>query len=47
MFMHATIFMENPHLGVTVTNFMEILQSIDYSKFERFSNVADKISAFC
>ena len=46
MFMHATIFMENPHLGVTVTNFMAILKSIDYSKFKRFSNVADEISAF-
>ena len=34
----------NPDLGATVTDFMAILQSIDYSKFERFSNVADKIS---
>ena len=33
----------NPDLGATVTDFMAILQSIDYSKFERFSNVADKI----
>ena len=32
--------MGNPDLGSTVNNFMEILQSIDYSKFERFSNVA-------
>ena len=33
----------NPNLGVTVTDFMAILQSIDYSMFERFSNVADEI----
>ena len=33
--------MRNPDLGVTGTNFMAILQSIDYSKFGRFSNVAD------
>ena len=44
--MLATIFMGNPHLGVTVTDFMAILQSIDYSKFKRFSNAADEISAF-
>ena len=31
----------NPDLGATVTNFIAILQSIDYSKFERFSNLAD------
>ena len=37
--------MRNPDLGRTVTNFMAILESIDYSKFERFSNVADEISA--
>ena len=36
--------MGNPDLDATVTDFMAILQSIDYSKFERFSNVADKIS---
>ena len=36
--------MGNPDLGATVTDFMAILQSIDYSKFERFSNVADEIS---
>ena len=36
--------MGNPDLGATVTDFMEILQSIDYSKFERFSNVGDEIS---
>ena len=29
----------------TVTNFMAILQAIDYSKFERFSNVADETAA--
>ena len=34
----------NADLGATVTDFMAILQSIDYSKFERFCNVADKIS---
>ena len=28
----------------TVTDFMTILEFIDYSKFERFSNVADEIS---
>ena len=37
--------MENPDLGATVTGFMAKLQSIDYSKFERFANVADEISA--
>ena len=31
--------------GATFTDFTAILQSIDYSKFERFSNVADEISA--
>ena len=36
--------MGNPDLGATVTDFMAILQSIDYSKFEIFSNVADEIS---
>ena len=36
--------MGNPDLGATVTDFIAILQSIDYSKFERFSNVADEIS---
>ena len=35
--------MRNPDLGATVTDFMAILQSIDYNKFERFSNVADEI----
>ena len=34
----ATIF------RATVMDFMAILESIDYSKFERFSNVADEIS---
>ena len=33
----------NPDLGATVSDFIAILQSIDYSKFERFSNTADKI----
>ena len=36
--------MGNPDLGSTVTDFIAILQSVDYSKFERFSNVADEIS---
>ena len=36
--------MGNPDLGATVTDFIAILQSIDYNKFERFSNVADEIS---
>ena len=36
--------MENPDLDTTVTDFMAILQSTDYSKLERFSNVADEIS---
>ena len=35
----------NPDLGATVNDFMALLQSIDYSKFKRFSNVADEISA--
>ena len=34
----------HPDLDATVTDFMAILQSIDYSKLERFSNVADEIS---
>ena len=33
--------MGNPDHGATTVNFMAILQSIDYSKFERFSNVAE------
>ena len=33
-----------PDLGATVTDFMAILQSTDYSKFKRFSNVVDEIS---
>ena len=37
--------MGNPDLGATVTDFMAVLQSIDYSKFKIFSNVADEISA--
>ena len=37
--------MRNPDLGATVMDFMAILESIYYSKFERFSNVADEISA--
>ena len=34
----------SPDLGATVTDFIAILQPIDYSKFESFSNIADKIS---
>ena len=37
--------MGNRDPGAPGTNFMAILQSIDYSKFEKFSNVADDISA--
>ena len=37
--------MRIPDLGATVMDFMAILESTDYSKFERFSNVADDISA--
>ena len=33
--------MGNPDHGATAVNFMAILQSIDYSKFERFSNIAE------
>ena len=33
----------NPDLGATASDFIAILQSIDYSKFKRFSNIADKI----
>ena len=32
--------MGNPDLATTVTDFMAILQSIYYNKFERFSNIA-------
>ena len=37
--------MGKPDHGATAVNFMTMLQSIDYNKFERFLNVADKISA--
>ena len=37
--------MRNPDLGATGTDFIAILQYIDYSKFERLPNVADEISA--
>ena len=43
--MLATISMGNPDLGATGTNFMAILQAIDYNNFERFSNVADETAA--
>ena len=36
--------MEIPDLSATGTSVMAILQSIDYTKFGRFSNVADEIS---
>ena len=36
--------MENPGLGAAATDFIAILESIDCSKFEWFSNVADEIS---
>ena len=37
--------MGNPDHGTPAINFMATLRSTDYNKFERFSNVADKISA--
>ena len=37
--------MGNLDHGAPVINFKATLRSIDYNKFERFSNVADKISA--
>ena len=37
--------MKKPDHGATVTDFMAILESIDYSKFERFSNLAEELSA--
>ena len=37
--------MGNPGLSATGINFIATLQYIDYSNFERFSNVADEISA--
>ena len=36
--------MKYPDLGATVMDFMAILESIDYSKFERLSNVTDETS---
>ena len=36
--------MRNPDLAATFMGFMAILESIDYSKFERFSNATDEIS---
>ena len=35
--------MGNSDFGATGSSFMPILLSINYSKFERFSNVADEI----
>ena len=37
--------MGNPDLRATITDFMAILGSIDYSNFEIFCNVAEEISA--
>ena len=37
--------MGNPDLGATVADFVAILDSIDYSKFKRSSNLANEISA--
>ena len=37
--------MGNPDYGATAIDLMAILQSTDYNKFERFSNLAGKISA--
>ena len=37
--------MRNLDLGATVMDFMAVLKSTDYNKFERISNVADEISA--
>ena len=37
--------MGNPGHGASCTNFMVILQSIDYNKFEKLSNVSDEISS--
>ena len=37
--------MGKPDRGATAINFIATLQSIDYNKFQRFSNVADEISA--
>ena len=37
--------MKDPDLATVVTDFMAILESIDYSTLERFSNVADEISS--
>ena len=35
--------MGNPDLGETVTDLIAILQSINYSKFDRFFNAADEL----
>ena len=37
--------MRNLDLSATVMDFMAVLKSTDYNKFERFSNAADEISA--
>ena len=34
--------MRNPDLGATLMGFLAIIKSVDYNKFERFSNVADE-----
>ena len=38
------MFIGNVDLGAIGTNFIAILQYIDYRKFERLSNVADETS---
>ena len=37
--------MRNHDVGAAVPDFMAISKSIDQSKFERFSNVANEVSA--
>ena len=37
--------MGNPDHSATAINFVTMPQSFDYNKFEKFSNVADEISA--
>ena len=34
--------MRNPDLVATLMGFLAIIKSVDYNKFERFSNVADE-----
>ena len=39
--------MGNPDHSATAINFVTMPQSFDYNKFEKFSNLADEISAKC